>query len=421
VTARLLATTDFIASFHPQDTSYGSLPGGNALRRTVDELRAGAPTAWIDTGDLAQGNPVGAVGGTHFVPVGALSIDLAVVGNHDLDWGVDHFHRHGATLGFPWLAANADYGVPGTHVLELDGRRIGVVGVTHPLMHTMHPEYPADADVVGVVRARAASLRAEGCATVVLAMHDGIDRVGAGTDDTRIAELCARLRGHVDLVLGGHTLERHAGALGGVPYLQPWPFGTQVGVADLHEDGTVEVSTVDVTGSGRWTGPGADELAGLDAEIIGHLAAPLTNTLGGAAELSVAIADALLDLAPGVDAALVSDLWTQAPRDGVLAQLPAGPVTRAQVHRATPLTGGATAWGGQLLTTRLPLRDLDAVVAALPDNGRHLALRPGAEGEVRVVLPAFHAHRFGLRHDQAPECMTWRDALIHHLRPRGAA
>jgi hypothetical protein len=421
VTARLLATTDLIASLHPQTTSYGTLPGGTALQHTVDELREGAPSAWIDTGDLAQGNPVGAVGGSNFVPVGALSIDLAVVGNHDLDWGLHHFHRHGATLEFPWLAANADYGVPGTHVLALDGRRIGVVGVTHPLMHTMHPEYPADADVVGVVRAQSESLRAGGCATVVLAMHDGIDRVGAGTDSTRIAELCARLHGHVDLVLGGHTLERHAGALGGVPYLQPWPFGTQVGVADLHEDGTVEVFTVDVTGSEPWTGPGADDFARLDAEIVGHLAAPLTNTLGGAAELSVAIANALLDLAPGVDAALVSDLWTQAPRDGVLAHLPAGPVTRAQVHRATPLTGGATAWGGQLLTTRLTRHELDAVVAAVPDNNRHLALRPGAQGEIRVVLPAFHAHRFGLRHDQVPESITWRDALLHHLRSCAAA
>jgi hypothetical protein len=72
---------------------------------------------------------------------------------------------------------------------------------------------------------------------VVLALHDGVD--GRATE--RMEALCERVRGTVDVVLGGHTLSCHAGTLAGVPFLQPWGYGSQVGVADLHEDGRVEL------------------------------------------------------------------------------------------------------------------------------------------------------------------------------------
>ena len=64
----------------------------------------------------------------------------------------------------------------------------------------------------------------------MLAVHDGVDAPGA---TGRMESLCAGLRGAVDLVLGGHTLQCFAGELAGVPFLQPWAFGGQVGVADL--------------------------------------------------------------------------------------------------------------------------------------------------------------------------------------------
>jgi hypothetical protein len=39
---RILTTNDFVASFFPQTTSYGQLPGAAALQATVDDLRSQA-------------------------------------------------------------------------------------------------------------------------------------------------------------------------------------------------------------------------------------------------------------------------------------------------------------------------------------------------------------------------------------------
>ena len=87
---RIVTTNDFVASFFPQATSYGRLPGAAALRATVDDLRTQAGGGfWIDTGDLAQGSALGALsdGVWPFLALRELSIDVAAAGNHELDWG----------------------------------------------------------------------------------------------------------------------------------------------------------------------------------------------------------------------------------------------------------------------------------------------------------------------------------------------
>ena len=50
---RVVATHDFCCAYPPSPTSYGSLPGGEGLRRTVDALREQAPVVRADGGDFA--------------------------------------------------------------------------------------------------------------------------------------------------------------------------------------------------------------------------------------------------------------------------------------------------------------------------------------------------------------------------------
>lgn len=419
---RVLTTTDLIGSVFPQPTSYGRLPGAAALQDTVDRLRAERRgSLWIDTGDLAQGSPLGALtdGAWGFLALRDLDVDVATVGNHELDWGLDHLHRWSSELRFGLLAANADLGFPATTIRRVAGRTVGIVGLTYPRMPTLHPEVEVDADPARLVRTLTAELRGDGCEVVVLAMHDGVDRVvrdgrpavGAG----RIERFCADLDGCVDLVLGGHTLVRHVGEPAGLPYVQPWPFGLQLGVADLHPDGRVETFTVDVDGDRCWDGPGASAYAALTSEIVGALDAPLVNGLDGRTELSAFVAGGVLACDPSVDLVAVAhnDLWNQAPVDGVLAHLPAGPVSRAQILRLTPLTGARSAWGGQLVAATLPTPEAERVVAALAPAG--VARRPGSRPETTLVLPPFHAGRLGPGHPWRPVSVSWREGLVRAL------
>ncbi len=380
---RIVTTNDFVGSFFPQATSYGRLPGAAALRATVDALRTEAGGAlWIDTGDLAQGSALGALsdGAWPFLALRELTVDVATAGNHELDWGAEHLRRWGAELPFPLLAANLPLGLPATRMLP---GGVGVIGLSLPGMDELHPGLAADPDPAGAAVALAAELRAAGAVRVVLALHDGVDAAPGGIDTRRMEALCAALRGAVDLVLGGHTLRCFAGRLAGVPFLQPWAFGSQVGVADLEDDGRVALRLVDPGRAQPWIGPGAAAQAALEAEVVGRLDAPLLQAAGRTTALADAIAAGVLradDRLDRVDVA-AGDLWNQPARDGVDAYLGAGEVTRAQVLRLTPCCGGRSVWGGQLVAAEVPgagvvARSAFAAAALDREHGRGHDWRP---------------------------------------------
>jgi 2',3'-cyclic-nucleotide 2'-phosphodiesterase (5'-nucleotidase family) len=373
---RILTTNDFVGSFFPQPTSYGALPGAAALQATIDDLRTEAGGGlWIDTGDLAQGSALGALsdGVWPFLALRELSIDAAVVGNHELDWGLDHLRRWGAELPFPLLAANVALELPATVVLG----DVGVIGMSLPAMSEMHPGLEALPVSVGDL---AAHVRADGARHVVLALHDGVN---AGSTE-RMEALCAELRGSVDVVLGGHTLRCHAGRLAGVPFLQPWGFGSQVGIADLHDDGRVELRLADPGPPRPWTGAGAAAHATLEAEIVGRVERPLADT-----QLASAISAAVHRLDDQLDHVHVGpgDLWNQPSRDGVGAFLGAGDVSLAQVLRLTPLTGARSVWGGQMVAAEIP-------------------------GQGTTAMSSFYATLTDPERDWRPIASTLRDGLL---------
>jgi hypothetical protein len=410
---RILTTNDFVGSFFPQATSYGRLPGAAALQATVDDLRTEAGGGfWIDTGDLAQGSALGALsdGVWPFLALRELSIDVAVAGNHELDWGADHPRRWSAELPFPLLAANLPLGLPATQMLSAGGQAVGVIGASLPAMAEMHPGVTAHPDTAVTVVERAGALRREGAGHVVLALHDGVD----GSE--RMQALCARLRGSVDLVLGGHTLECHSGPVAGVPFLQPWGFGSQVGVADLHDDGRVELRLVDAGPARPWTGAGAGAQAALEAEVVGRLERPLLRAAEQDSTLGRAIGDGVLRADDRLDRVHVgpADLWNQPARDGVEAFLGAGDVTLAQVLRLTPFSGARSAWGGQLVAAELPAADADAALRALAQPGA-VALRGGTAGGTLALSPFYAAaanRALGREHDWQPIAATLRDGLL---------
>ena len=429
MSTRILTTNDFIASFFPQPTSWGWLAGGAALEQAVADLRTQAGDGlWIDTGDFSQGSALGALsdGAWPFLALRSLSIDIAVAGNHELDWGRQHLARWAPELPFPLLAGNADLDLGAAELRTVAGRAVGVIGLTLPGLAALHPGIAVAPDTASVVTDLAADLRARGAEHVVLGLHDGVDPLpGPAVSTRRIAALCAAVRGQVDLVLGGHTLACHAGTLGGVPFLQPWPFGSQVGVADLRRDGRVELSLVDVTAPRPWTGPGAAAHAGLEAEVVGQLPHPLSHAPGRDRSLAQAVADNLLRVDEHIDCAVVGgDLYTQPPRDGVHAFLPAGEVTSVQVLRLTPMTGARSAWGGQLLATELSRADAEQLVTHITNEPAFpggpalpgaVARRAGADA-VRLALAPYRAvaadRLLGRELDWHPTSGTWRDALL---------
>lgn len=352
---RILCTHDFLASYAPLPTSYGTLPGGEALRATVAAIKAEGPAIWADTGDFAHVGPLSTLsqGALAFDAANELGIDVGTLGNHELDHELAAFRTGVEKLDHQLLCANLSaVGLPATTLIETEAGLIGFVGLTHPDLGKIHSgsafKLPApDRGATMSVIEAAASLRRAGAAAVVVLIHDGVDwRMPNGRleiDTTRLAALLRDWQGKVDLVCGGHTLGQHFGTIAGIPYAQPWPYGSEIGVVDLRlEGGTCQVGAprgLAVAAGAAWSGTGAALLDEAQDDVLGTLAAPLIDRIDGSVPLAHWLADAIR-AASGADLAIGYSTCGQPTLDGAFAALPAGRISRLNVMQATPWTDG---------------------------------------------------------------------------------
>jgi len=121
----------------------------------------------------------------------------------------------------------------------------------------------------------------------------------------------------------------------GTPVVQPWPFGAELGVVELETGEEPKAYCVTPEADGRWSGAGSKFLEEASSKVLGELADPLSSRSGGPAPLADFFAWALRQQT-STQAAAVDMLASQAPVDGVLSYLPAGPVTEADVLRLYP-------------------------------------------------------------------------------------
>jgi 2',3'-cyclic-nucleotide 2'-phosphodiesterase (5'-nucleotidase family) len=339
---RVVATHDFCCSYVPSQTSYGSLPGGEGLRGTVERLRAEGPIVRADGGDFAAPGALATLssGVASFTAAADLGIDVGVVGNHEFEWGIEHLRSHAPETGFPLLCANApESGLSPTSIVETDAGSVGFVGLTCPDPEAYVSAPLLEDNLARVVRTHVRELRDSGVEWVVALFHDRVDwRLGKRGYEVRpgtFAARCQRWADEVDAIFASHTLGRWIGRIEGTPVVQPWPFGAELGVVELvRGEGPRAYSIVPESG-GRWSGTGSGLLDRATSRVVGEIKRPLHNTSGGPSPLADFFARALRK-ATGASAAAVDMLASQAPMDGVLSYLPAGPVSEAEVLRLYP-------------------------------------------------------------------------------------
>lgn len=360
---RVVVTHDFCCAYPPSTTSYGSLPGGEGLRRTVDALRGRGPTVRADGGDFAAPGALATLSGGEagFEAAADLGVDVGVVGNHEFEWGVEHLRSHAPKTGYPLLCANApEAGLPPTAVVETEGGVVGFVGLTCPDPGAYVSAPNLDPDLAGVVVRHSKDLRASGVDWVVALLHDGVDwRFGAGGYEAhpeRFSKTCRPWAHAVDAIFASHTLGHWVGRVGGTLVVQPWPFGAELGVVEFARGEEPKAYCLTPEAGGRWAGAGGELLEEASSRVLGELHEPLLSRSGGPAPLADYFARALRE-ATGVRAAAVDMLASQAPVDGVLSYLPAGPVTEADVLRLYP-------WPDATVVGELGPEELQAVAGS---------------------------------------------------------
>ena len=224
----------------------------------VDSLRAAYPgrVIVVDVGDLTQGSPFATYFATesqvepHPV-VGALSAvgyDVATLGNHDFNYGLETLWRALRAAAFPIVSANV-YRLPRDTfafqpevILQRGGVRVGVTGFTTPGVMVWDRENVAGGVVVRPILPAAESamrrLDLAGADLRVAAIHSGLDlpssydTTGVGAEN--VAAQLAGLPVKPHVVLAGHSHARIVDSvIDGVHFLQPAPWARSMAVAHV--------------------------------------------------------------------------------------------------------------------------------------------------------------------------------------------
>ena len=391
---RVLAMHDLHGALRAFPGPDGRLIGGApALAAVMDSIETACvcPTFRLDGGDQMQGTLDSNLtfGASVVAALNRLGLDAAAVGNHELDWGVDTLLARQGEADYAWLAANVFRDDDGSRpewatpyaLFERDGARIGVIGyATASTPRSLRPDvtapyrfrsgYSAIADAVE-------SVRREQPDFVVIVAHAS----GTCTESGCIGEMVDLARempaGAVDLIVGGHDHSAGEGVVNGVPIVRAGASGRGVGVVDLHRrsDGsrTFRITRVPVYGDRASRDAVMTEL--LEPHLrradergrspVTTLAEALSGSATGDRKLGTLIAEATRLVAE-------ADVGLHNP-GGTRADLPAGTITHADVHRVVPFDNA-------IVRLRLSGRDLRRLVQQVGPRYYFANLRVSSEG-----------------------------------------
>ncbi len=386
VLLRILATNDLHGQVDPRVWSWSNerpLGGLATLKTLMDSLAnscAGCPVIRLDGGDEFQGTLASNI--TYGRPVvegfNRMGIQAAVVGNHDLDWGVDSLQRRIAESKYPWLAVNILDSATGRRpgwlkgwtMLQAGSRKVAIIGYAHPET----PRMTFKANVAGLrfvsgpgpVREAIQEARDQHADLIVLLAHYGGDCRDACTGEL-FALVDSLGPNQLDAVIGGHSHFSVRGTSStGVPVLQGGSSGRAIARIDLIKTvvGAREVRTALDTAFADRIRPdrGVDSLLAryrpaidsLAKRRIAQIMLPL-NRGGNEFGLGRLIADANRN-ALRTDIAIINN-------GGIRRDIPAGPLDFGTAFELMP-------FGNRLVKVTLPGSAVKELLENLVASGR---------------------------------------------------
>lgn len=353
-----------INDFHGNVTESSSNPGLAKIAGYLNTLRENQQTFFLSAGDNFQGTAISNL--THGEVVNEafqlMGLKASAIGNHEYDWGSNHFDTWSDEGGYPFLASNivykdsgepVDYAKPWMiqKVTLKSGKvvKIGYIGLATPeTAYKTAAANVADIEFTDPVKAAnkwAKYLRNVKKVDAVVALtHLGGFQDKAGVITGEVYDLAMGTKG-IDLILSGHTHQTIDGVVNGVQILQAYYSGRSIQLGELTFNNRtrklvkVDGSVTDLRAikASLPVDPAVDalikkyvqELAPILNEVIGYSEKTLDhNTKLGLTPLGQWTAQSLADIG-GTQIGLVNG-------GGIREPLPAGDITMGTMYSLFP-------------------------------------------------------------------------------------
>lgn len=204
-----------IEPFGPDHAQYAGMGGVAKRYSLIQQIRNENPhTILLDAGDIFQGTPFfNFYGGElEFKLMSKMGYDLATIGNHDFDNGIDGLYAQLPHAEFSFVSANYDFGqtvldghIKPYEILIRNGIRIGVFGLGIELEGLVSKELYKETrylDPVEIALDTVQKLKeGESCDLVICLSHLGYQYNDDKVSDVKLAGLTK----DIDLIIGGHT------------------------------------------------------------------------------------------------------------------------------------------------------------------------------------------------------------------------
>ncbi len=206
-----------IDPFPPTDAKNPNMGGVSRRASLIESIRRENPNVLLlDAGDIFQGTPYfNYYGGElEFKLMSMMKYDLATMGNHDFDNGIDGFYSQLHNAKFDFVSANYDFkntvldGIVKPYKIFIkDGIKIGVFGLgveLDGLVDKKNYKETVYNDPVSVSQEMTRILKAqERCDLIICLSHIGS---AYKNDPDKISDLkLAAATRDIDLIIGGHT------------------------------------------------------------------------------------------------------------------------------------------------------------------------------------------------------------------------
>ena len=215
----VLHTNDVHSYIDPFPADHPKNPnkGGVARRATlIENIRIENPNVLLlDAGDIFQGTPYFNYygGALELKLMSMMKYDIATMGNHDFDNGIDGFYAQLPNADFPFVSANYDFSktvldgiVKPYKIFNKNGIKIGVFGLGVELAGLVDKKLYKETvyhDPVAVTQDIVGALKREHCDLIICLSHLGYQYKN-DTDKISDLKLAAATK-DIDLIIGGHT------------------------------------------------------------------------------------------------------------------------------------------------------------------------------------------------------------------------